>query len=86
MFSSFLCDAKCRYFIQRIPDLVSHYGKVIHSQFTGIYSGFPQNLSGISVEQDPEPLTPLVERFHSLADLVDWLKRGRRLMSLLLLL
>lgn len=73
--SSFLSGATSRYFIQQIPDLVSHYGKVIHPQFTGIYSDFPQSLSCISVEQDPEPLVLLVERFYSLTDLPDWLTR-----------
>ncbi len=57
---SFLSDATSRYFLQQIPHLVSHYGKVIHSQFTGIHSDFPQSLSRISVEQDPEPLMLLV--------------------------
>lgn len=79
MFSSFISDAKTRYFIRLIPDLVSHYGEVIHSQFTGIYPDFPQSLSSISVEQDPEPLTLLVERFYPLTDLLNWLTRGKHI-------
>lgn len=58
---------------------MSHYGEVIHSQFTGIYPDFPQSLSSISVEQDPEPLTLLVERFYPMADLLDWLTRGKHI-------
>ena len=56
-----------------MPDLVSHYGEVIHAQYTGIYWDFPQSLSSISVEQNPEPILLLVERVYSLADLLDWL-------------
>lgn len=55
---------------------MSYYGKVIHSQLTGIYSDFPQSLSSISVEQDPELLVLFVERLYSLADLLDWLTGG----------
>lgn len=65
---------KC--FIEQIPDLVSHYGEVIHPQLTGIYTDFPQSLSSISVEQDPEPLMLLVQALYSLADLLDWLTGG----------
>lgn len=62
-------------YLHRIKDLVSHNGEVIQSQFTGIYSDLPQSLSSISVEQDPEPLTLLVERLYPLADFLDWLTR-----------
>jgi len=71
-------DAKPRYFIRRVPDLVPHDCEVIHPQLTGIDSDFPQSLSGIGVEQDPEPLLLLVETFYSLRDLRDLLERRRR--------
>lgn len=59
------------------PDLVSHYGEVIHFQITDINSDFPQGLSSICVEQDPEALTLLVQRLYSLADLLKRLTTRR---------
>ena len=56
-----------------------HYSEVVHAQFTDIYSDFPHSLSSISMKQDPEPLTLLVESFYPLADLLDWLTRGKNI-------
>lgn len=63
--------------MQTVPDLVTHDGEIIHSQLTDIHSDFPQSLSSVSVQQDPEPLSLLVEGFDSLADLMERLIRGR---------
>lgn len=62
-----------------ISDLVSHYGEVIDSQFTDIYPDLPQSLSSVSVQQDPEELALLVQRFYPLADLLNWLITGKHI-------
>ncbi|KAF3835737.1 hypothetical protein F7725_028295 [Dissostichus mawsoni] len=61
----------------QIPDLVSHYGEVIHSQFTGMDWDFAHSLSSVGVQQDLQPLTLPVQTLYPLADLWEWLTGGR---------
>lgn len=73
-------------------DLVSHYGEIIHAQLGGVHTDLPQSLSGVGVQQDPQPLSLPVQGLDPLADLLEWLAGGkhirldRTLVFLLLLL
>lgn len=55
---------------------MSHYGEEIHPQLTGIDRDLPQSLSGVGVQQDPEPLALPVESADPLADLSHRLTGG----------
>lgn len=54
-------------------DLVPHYGEIIHAQLRGVNADLPQSLSGVSVQQDPEPLSLPVQGRDPLADLLEGL-------------
>lgn len=58
---------------------MSHYGEIIHAQLAGVHPDFPQSLSSVGVEQNPEPLTLPVQGFYPLADLLDRLTRGKHI-------
>lgn len=56
-----------------------HDGEIIHAQLRGVNADLPQSLSGVSVQQDPEPLSLPVQGLDPLADLLEGLAAGRRI-------
>lgn len=56
-----------------------HYGEIIHAQLRGVNADLPQSLSGVSVQQDPEPLSLPVQGLDPLADLLEGLAGGRHI-------
>lgn len=56
-----------------------HYGEIIHAQLWGVNVDLPQSLSGVSVQQDSEPLSLPVQGFDPLADLLEGLAGGKHI-------
>lgn len=58
---------------------MSHYGEIIHAQLGGVHADLPQSLSGVGVQQDPQPLSLPVQGLDPLADLLEWLAGGKHI-------